>query len=74
MTLWTVAHQDPLSMEFPRQEYWTGMPCPPPGDIPNPGSEPVVSALAGEFFITSATWEAPTKAEDQRIDAFELRH
>ena len=40
VTLWTVAHQAPLSMEFPRQEYWGGMPYPPPGDLPNPGIEP----------------------------------
>ena len=37
---WTVAHQAPLSMEFPRQEYWSGLPCPPPGDLPNSGIEP----------------------------------
>ena len=36
----TVAHQAPLSMGFSRQEYWTGLPCPPPGDLPNPGTEP----------------------------------
>ena len=37
VTPWTVAHQAPLSMEFFRQEYWNGLPCPPPGDLPNPG-------------------------------------
>ena len=37
-TLWTVAHQVALSMEFSRQEYWSGLPCPPPGDLPNPGN------------------------------------
>ena len=36
-TLWTVAHQAPLSMGFFRQEYWSGLPCPPPGDLPDPG-------------------------------------
>ena len=36
-TPWTVAHQAPLSMGFSRQEYWSGLPCPPPGDLPNPG-------------------------------------
>ena len=36
-TPWTVAHQTPLSMGFSRQEYWSGLPCPPPGDLPNPG-------------------------------------
>jgi hypothetical protein len=39
-TLWTVAHQAPLSMGFSRQEYWSGLPFPPPGDLPNPGTEP----------------------------------
>ena len=54
--------QPPLSMGFSRQEYWSGLPCPPPGDLPNPGIEPVSlmsPALAGGFFTTSATWEAP---------------
>ena len=40
-TPWTVAHQAPLSMRLSRQEYWNGRPCPPPGDLPNPGIEPV---------------------------------
>ena len=60
-TLWTVPHQAPLSMRFPRQEYWSGLPCPPLGDLPNPGIEPMSlmsPALAGGFFTTSATWEA----------------
>ena len=55
VTLWTVAHQAPLSMEFPRQEYWSGWPFPPPGDLPNPGVEPtspVSPVLAGRFFTT----------------------
>ena len=39
-TRWTVAHQAPLSMGFSRQEYWSGLPCPPSGDLPNPGIEP----------------------------------
>ena len=38
-TLWTVARQAPLSMGFSRQEYWSGLPCPPPGDLPNPDIE-----------------------------------
>ena len=60
---WTVAHQAPLSMGFSRQEYWSGLPCPPPGDLPDPGIElmSVMSpVLAGGFFTTSATWEAHT--------------
>ena len=50
---WTVTHQAPLSIGVPRQEYWSGLPCPPPGDLPNPGAEPVSlmsPALAGGFF------------------------
>ena len=57
-TLWTVACQDPLSMEFSRQEYWSGLPFPPPGDLSDPGIKPesVMSpALVGGFFIASAT-------------------
>ena len=55
----TVPHQAPLSMEFPRQEYWSGLPFPTPGDLPGPGIKPTSlasPALAGRFFTTSATW------------------
>ena len=63
-TLWTLAFQAPSSMGFSRQEYWSGWPCPPPGDLPDPGIEPrsllsPAVTLAGRFFTTSATWEAP---------------
>ena len=44
-TLWTATHQAPLSMGFSRQEYWSRLPCPPPEDLPNPGTEPASSAL-----------------------------
>ena len=57
----TVARQAPLSMGFSRQEYWSGLPFPPPGDLPDPEiqSESLMSpALASGFFTTSATWEA----------------
>ena len=57
-TLWTVACQAPLSMEFSRQEYWSGLPFPSPGHLPNPGIKPVSlmsPALAGGFFTTSVT-------------------
>ena len=60
-TLWTIACQAPLSMGFFWQEYWSGLPCPPPEDLPNPGIELVSltsPALAGGFFSTSTTWEA----------------
>ena len=61
VTPWTVAHQAPLSMGFSRQEYWSGLPHPAPGDLPNPGIEPTSLtslALAGRFFTTSTTWKA----------------
>ena len=65
VTLRTVVHQAPLSMGFSRQEYWSGLPCPPPGDLPGPGIEPtslMSPALAGRFFTTSTTWKAPQVA------------
>ena len=43
--LWTVGHRTPLSMGFSRQEYWSGLPCPPPGNLPDPGIKPVSSAF-----------------------------
>ena len=58
----TAARQPPLSMGFSKQEYWSGLPCPPPGDLPDPGIEPtslLSPALAGGFFTTSSTWDAP---------------
>ena len=60
MTLWTVVSQAPLSMGFSRKEYWGGLPCPSPGDLPDPGIEPtslMSPALAGRFFTSSTTWE-----------------
>ena len=45
---WTIAHQAPLSMEFPRQEYWSGLPFPSPGDLPNPGIKPVSPELQAD--------------------------
>ena len=58
--LWTVALQAPLSMGFSRQEYWSGLPFPPPGDLLDPGIKPVSlmsPALADRYFTTSATWD-----------------
>ena len=51
-TSWTVAHQAPFSMGFPRKEYWSGLPFPPPGDHPNPGIKLASLALAGIFITT----------------------
>ena len=56
MTLWTVAHQAPLSVGFPRQEYWNVLPFPSSGDLPNPGTEPaspVSPALQADSLLLS---------------------
>ena len=50
-TLWTIARQAPLSMGFSRQEYWSGLPFPSPGDLPDPGIEPASSALQEDFYL-----------------------
>ena len=58
-TPWTVECQVPLCIGFTRKEYWSGFPCPPPWDLPNPGIESASltsTALAGRFFTTSTTW------------------
>ena len=58
------SHRALLSMGFSRQEYWSGFPCSPPGDLPGPGIKPAPLkslALAGGFFTTSSTWEDPNK-------------
>ena len=68
--LWTIAHQASLSMGFSRQEYWSGLQYPPPGDLPDLGTEPLSlmsPALAGGFFISSATWEAENKATSTQM-------
>ena len=51
-TSWTVAHQVPLSKGFPRQEFWSGLPLPPPGDLPNPVIEPGFPALQADSLPT----------------------
>ena len=61
---WMAAPQAPLSMGFSRQEYWNGLPFPPPGELPDPGIKLASlesPELAGGFFTTSATWEAPKR-------------
>ena len=59
VTPWTVTCQAPLSMGCPRQEYWSGLPFPSPGDLSNSGTEPVSPALAGKF-VTTEPPEKPT--------------
>ena len=61
VALWTEVLQAPLSMGLTRKEYWSGLPCSHPGDLPDPQIEPTSltsPALAGGFFTTSTTWEA----------------
>ena len=70
VTLWTVACQAPLSMGILQAEYWSGLPCPPPWDLPDPGVKlmSVLSPeLAGGFFTTSVTWEVPDRKQEKRI-------
>ena len=60
-------------MEFSRQEYWSGLPCPLPGDLPNSKTEPASltsPALAGGFFTTAAPWEAPGHADGEAKSAW----
>ena len=60
VTLWTIIHHAPLSMGFSRHKYWSGLPCPPPGDLPDPGIKPtcLMSPALGGFFTTNATGKA----------------
>ena len=55
VTPWPVTRQAPLSIRFPRQEYWSRLPLPSPGDLSHPGIKPVSPALAGRFFTTEPT-------------------
>ena len=75
VTLWTLAHQGPLSMGFSRQEYWSGLACPPSGHLPNPGIKPSshVSCSARWSFTNSNTWEG-CHTHVFIIDLFVTRH
>ena len=68
--LWTRTRQAPLTMGFSRQEYWSGLWCPPPGGFPDPGTEPASlksPALAGRFSATPATWKAYLAAKTLQL-------
>ena len=67
-TLWAVACQAPLSMGFSRQEYWSGLPCPPPGDLPNPGIEPRSPTLQ----VDSLPAEPPGKPKNTGVGSLSL--
>ena len=74
-TPWPVASQAPLSMGLSRQESWSGVPCPPPGDLPNSGIKPVAlmsPALASIFLTTSAPWEIRCLLEFTQIQVLWL--
>ena len=68
MISWTVACQTPLSMEFSRKEYWDGVPCPPPGDIPNPGIKPRSPALQANSLLS----ESPGKPKNTGVGSLSL--
>ena len=63
VTLWTVPCQAPLSMGFSGQEYWSGLPCPPPGDLPDPGIELESPTLQVDSLPTKVTREAQVKGK-----------
>ena len=74
--LGTVALHGPPSMGFSRQEYWSGLPCPPPGDLPDPENESasIMSlVLAGGFFTSSTTWKALGIAVTTFLSLWKLR-
>ena len=65
MTPWPEAHSTPRSMEFPRQEYWSGLPFSPPGDLPDPGIEPESLALqAGSLLSEPPGWKGKKKPRE----------
>ena len=71
---WTVAHQALMSMGFSRQEYWSGLPCPPLGNLPNPRIEPV-SCIGRWILYYSATWEAHAKSQmDVNVSGNKIIH
>ena len=70
MTPWTTAHQAPLSMGFFRQEYWSGVPFPPPGDLPDPGIEPGSPALWADSLPTEPSGKPQMKA----LPSLKLNH
>ena len=76
VTPWTVAHQVPLSVAFPRQEYWSVLPCPSPGDLSDPGIKPtfpVAPALAGKFLTTEPPGKTKKKEAHIKQDYVLIR-
>ena len=69
VTPWTVAFQAPLSMGLSRQEYWSGLPFPSPGDLPNPGIEPRSPELQADFLLSAPPGKS---TKEERIKSVEL--
>jgi len=77
VTLWTIVLQAPLSMGFSRQEYWSGLPFPPPGDLPSSGIKLVSHkspALVHRFFTTSTIWEYSEREQLRENMGLWIRH
>jgi len=72
LTPWTVAHQAPLSMGFPRQEYWSWLPFPSTGDLPDPGIKPTSSALTGGLFTTEPPGKPNLRVRASQISLFHI--
>ena len=68
VTPWTLVRQAPLSMGFSRQEYWIGLPCPPPGDLPNPGIKPRCPMLQADSLLS----ETPEKPINTGVGSLSL--
>ena len=68
-TAWAVSHQASLSMGFSRQEYWSGLPCPPKGDLPDPGIEPV-TPLSPELQADFLPTEPPRKSHVYTVSKY----
>ena len=69
MTPWTVAYQAPLSMGFSRQEYWSGLPFPSPGDLPDPGIEPGTTALETDALLSEPSGKPKCPVGPDRQEA-----
>ena len=69
VTPWTVAHQAPLSLGFSRQEYWSGLPRPPPGDLPSPGIEPRSPALQADSLPSEPPGKPHVHTTTYKIDS-----
>ena len=67
VTPWTIARQAPLSLGFSRQECWSGLPCPPPGDLPDPGIQSVSPTFAARFFTAEPPGKPATTGATERV-------